>query len=64
MKVSKCFICFVILRSSLRILRPYALPRDHTEVYDVSNFFFYLFCVSVKQEKIEFRVTFGVLDLL
>ena len=58
------YLFYVILRSSFRILRPYALPRDHTEVYDVSNFFFYLFCVSVKQEKIEFRVTFGVLDLL
>ena len=56
------YLFYVILRSSFRILRPYALPRDHTEVYDVSNF--YLFCVSVKQEKIEFRVTFGVLDLL
>ena len=50
MKVSKCFICFVILRSSFRILRPYALPRDHTEVYDVSNFFLSVLCFSQTRE--------------
>ena len=28
----------------IRIFRPYALPRDDTEVYDVSDLFFHLLC--------------------
>ena len=59
--MNECFICFVFrFRSSFRILRPYALPLNDREVYNVSNLFFHLFCLPARDDKIEVRVTFAV----